>query len=173
MCKVLQHRRSHEESTFNNILIEGVNFSICHSLWNYWAMHPQADATDVACKAQTLLANQKEATKSANTDNQATSSKQYGSRTWNKPSVLAIEAGSSTSPTRSFSEQLELFSGPLYTHPIWVSHKIKCPFIVFEETIARCIRLQGLLQSVSLDANLSCTTTSFVINIRRHTCKKQ
>lgn len=75
MYKILQALHIYEESTPSNILIN-VDLTICHSLQEYWATHPKADVTDISFKVQSLLEFQKRATKSANTKNQASCSKQ-------------------------------------------------------------------------------------------------
>lgn len=42
----------HDESTFNNIFIEGVDPFICCTNWKEWVWHPQADVFNIAFKAQ-------------------------------------------------------------------------------------------------------------------------
>lgn len=59
----------HGESTLNNIFVEGVDPSICHSVPEYLATLSQTDVTDIAFMVQSLLANQKRANKWANTNN--------------------------------------------------------------------------------------------------------
>lgn len=64
-------------------------------------MHAQAEVTDIALKTQSLLAIQKGAVKPRNINNQDAYGKQYGKRTYDKPSAYTIEIGSLTLPTRS------------------------------------------------------------------------
>lgn len=62
----------------NNIFIEGVDFSVWHSLKKNYATSPRADPTSIASKTQSLLAIQKESTKHAYTGDQNANPKQYG-----------------------------------------------------------------------------------------------
>lgn len=77
----------YDKSTFKDIYVELVDISLYFSVQNVWAMHPQEDVTNIPFNAKTLLAIQKQAIKSVNTNNQAASNKQYRKRTWNKPSA--------------------------------------------------------------------------------------
>lgn len=49
----------YDEDTPNNVFIEEVNQSLRHSLQNYWATNPEADLTDIAFQAESVLAIQK------------------------------------------------------------------------------------------------------------------
>lgn len=49
----------YDECTLNDVFIEGGDQSIRHSLQNYWVTDPQADLTDIASQAETLLSIQK------------------------------------------------------------------------------------------------------------------
>lgn len=55
----------YKESNPNEIFIEGIDPSICHSLWEYWATHPRADVTSISFKPQSLLEIQKGGTNPA------------------------------------------------------------------------------------------------------------
>lgn len=49
----------YDGSTLNDIFIEGVDFSICHSHGKCWVSNPQAELSDIAFKTQPLLVIQK------------------------------------------------------------------------------------------------------------------
>lgn len=49
----------YDESTSNNVFIEGADPSIRLSLRNYWATHPQAYLADIAFQAKSVLVVQK------------------------------------------------------------------------------------------------------------------
>lgn len=49
----------YDESTFNVFFIKGVNPFSFHCFRKYWTTHLQADGTDIAFKAQSLLIVQK------------------------------------------------------------------------------------------------------------------
>lgn len=67
-CKVAN---VHYKSTFIEPFIEGVDLSICHSPHKYWVTHPHSDVTNIVFKVQSLFKIRNEATKQANTNNQA------------------------------------------------------------------------------------------------------
>lgn len=49
----------HEESALNDIFTKGVDFTICHSLREYWATYQHIDVTNIVFKTQSMLAIQK------------------------------------------------------------------------------------------------------------------
>lgn len=49
----------YDESALNNVFIERVNASICHSLRGYWALHQTANITNISFYANFILAIQK------------------------------------------------------------------------------------------------------------------
>lgn len=102
MHKSFEATDNNDESTHNDFFMEDIDPSIWYSLWECWSTRPQADATHIRIKAQSLLAIQKGAIKLASTGNQVASSKQYWQSTWNKLSADAIKFASSTWPTRLF-----------------------------------------------------------------------
>lgn len=59
----------YDEAALNDIFIEIIDSSICHSVWKYWASTSQADLTDVALKAQSPLAILNGRTKSTHAGN--------------------------------------------------------------------------------------------------------
>lgn len=73
----------YDESTLNNIFIEGVDLSIRHSPREYWATHLQASMTGIVLEDQSLLEIQGGATKPANTNNRAASNKTCGKHSSN------------------------------------------------------------------------------------------
>lgn len=66
--KSFDAKNVYKESTLNDIFIKCVEASICRSFREIWAMHLQADMTNIAFKAQFTLAIQNGATKPVNSN---------------------------------------------------------------------------------------------------------
>lgn len=84
-------------TTFSNVEVDP---SIFQSLRKEWALHLQADVTNITFNAQSLFAIQEKATKPANIIIQVATRKLYGKQTGNKASDHAIEMKSSAPRTR-------------------------------------------------------------------------
>lgn len=67
----------YDESTFDDIFIEGVSLSICHGIWECWTTYPQVDLIGIVFKAQQLLAIRKKVAKLASIRSQVPSREQY------------------------------------------------------------------------------------------------
>lgn len=65
-CKVAD---VYDESTLKDIFIEDVDSSICQSLREYWDSNLEAILTNIAFKAQPLIATQKQSMKPLQTGN--------------------------------------------------------------------------------------------------------
>lgn len=87
------------EVTSNDIFIEEVDFSLCHSLRKNWARHPHADVIDMVSSVQFLPAIQKLFVKPALSGNHAAESKPLALCIWNKSSASVAKPESSSSPT--------------------------------------------------------------------------
>lgn len=73
-CKVADF---YDESTLNETRIERVGSFICHSLRKYWALNRQANLTDIAFWAQSLVRIHEKSSKSLPTGNQNANAKKF------------------------------------------------------------------------------------------------
>lgn len=80
-CKVSD---VYDHFALKDIFIESVGFFIHHSLRKSWASNQQSDPTNIAFKAQLLLAIQKGVTETSHTKHRNASKKKYGNSCHNK-----------------------------------------------------------------------------------------
>lgn len=92
---------ANDESTLNNISMEYVEPSIFHSLQEDWASNPQSDHTYIVFKVQPLLATKKESSKPTHTENPKATAKHFAGRIWHFKMANVVDAGFTTSPSRS------------------------------------------------------------------------
>lgn len=96
-CKVSD---VYDDSTLNDVLIESRDASIHHSLQHYWASHPQADLTDIAFYANSLLAIQKSSRDAAHKKKVDDLARPYKKKPWQCTLANNVNKNTTSSPTR-------------------------------------------------------------------------
>lgn len=89
-----------DQFTLNDIFIEGGDFSICHSLWEYGVFKPQTDLTDIVFYVHLLLAIPKGSAELSHAGNQNNTAKNFGKGGWHNKTARVVDSGSTTSPSQ-------------------------------------------------------------------------